>query len=291
MLLYWSWRVAVFLRRLFPTELCYLVSSLAGEIIWRFFMPAEQKSATKRNLARVTGLAGARLESLGRKNYRSYARLWADFVRFPTLTPAQIRDKVVSDKWNYVEDILGRGKGLIFVTLHMGNWDMAGGGCARRGYPFHVIAERFENRWLDRLVVETRDALGVRVVFEDRPLEAFRVLRRNEVLALLIDIPTPDGVAVSFFGETAFLPAGPARLALRSGAGIINIGFYKRRGRGDTIYCHVAPPVYPIRSGDEEADVRALTQRMADNFEPMIRANPEQWYVFRDLWPGPEPRA
>lgn len=285
MLLYWSWRLAVLLRRLFPVEVCYAVSAVAGEVIWRFFMPTAQKVATRRNLARATGLpAGAKLERLARRNYRNYGRLWADFVRFPTLSPEQIRDKVVSDKWGHVEEILGRGKGLIFVTLHMGNWDLAGGGCARRGYPFYVIAERFSNRWIDRLVVETRDALGVEVVFEDRPLEAFRVLKRNQVLALLLDVPDPDGVEVEFFGEPARLPAGPARLALRSGAGIITIGFYKRPGHGDTIFCHVPPIVWPSAEGDSREAARALTQRMVDNFEPMIRANPDQWYVFRDLW-------
>jgi lauroyl/myristoyl acyltransferase len=284
MLLYWSWRVAVFLRRLAPTAFCYLVSAIAGEIIWRFFMSAESKQATRRNLERVTGLSGRRLDRLCRQNYRNYSRLWADFVRFSTYSPAQIRDRVVSEHWHYVDEVLARGKGLIFVTLHMGNWDLAGGGCAHRGYPFNVIAERFANRWIDRLVVETRRALGQKIVYEHEPLQAFRALKRNEVLGLLIDVPDAGGVAVSFFGETAYLPSGPARLALRSGAGIITIGYHKKSGHGDTIFTLVPPYIIPKPSGDEEADVRALTQKIIDNLEPMIRAHPEEWYVFRDLW-------
>jgi lauroyl/myristoyl acyltransferase len=81
------------------------------------------------------------------------------------------------------------------------------------------------------------------------------------------------------------LPAGPARLALRSGAGIIAISFYKRGG--DTLYAHVAPPIIPEPGADEASDVSSLTQRLASSFEPMIKANPDQWYVFRDLWRDP----
>jgi KDO2-lipid IV(A) lauroyltransferase len=285
-LLYYSWRVAVFLRRLVPTQVCYLVSALAGEVIWRFFMAEEKKSATRSNLARATGLSDPKaLESLGRKTYRNYARLWADFVRFPTFSPEQIRDRLITDRWPYVDEVLARGKGLIFVTLHMGNWDLAAGACAHRGYEFNVIAERFANPWIDRLVNETRRALRLKVVFEDRPLEAFRALKRNEILALLIDIPDERGVSARLLGATAMLPAGPARLALRSGAGIIAISFYKRGG--DTLYAHVAPPIIPEPGADEASDVSSLTQRLASSFEPMIKANPDQWYVFRDLWRDP----
>ena len=283
MLLYWSWRLAVVLRRLVPTPVCYMVSGIAGEVIWRFFMPAEQKAATRRNLARATGIQDEQLlESLGRRTYRNYARLWADFVRIPTLSPEQIRGKLITDRWPYVDEILARGKGLIFVTLHMGNWDLAAGACAHRGYRFNVIAERFQNPWIDRLVNETRQALNLQVVFEDRPLEAFRALKRNEILALLLDVPGEKGVGVPFLGESAALPAGPARLALRSGAGIITLGFYKQGG--DTLYAHVPPPIIPAPTGDEERDVENLTAQLAANFRPMIKANADQWYLFRDLW-------
>jgi lauroyl/myristoyl acyltransferase len=282
-ILYWSWRVAVFLRRLVPTAICYAVSGMAGEVIWRFFMAEEQKRATRENQARATGVSDeVKLEALGRKTYRNYARLWADFVRFPTLSPEQIRGKLITDRWPYVDEVLARGNGLIFVTLHMGNWDLAAGACAHRGYPFNVVAERFENGWIDRLVNETRQSLALNVVFEDRPLEAFRALKRNEILALLIDVPAEPGVEVNFLGGKALLPAGPARLALRSGAGVITIGFYKKGG--DILYAHVPPPIIPLANGDGEAAVVALTQRMAGNFEPMITANPDQWYLFRRLW-------
>lgn len=274
------------MRRLVPTPICYVFSAVAGEVIWRFFMEDEKKAATRANLARATGLSDPKaLESLGRKTYRNYARLWADFVRFPTLSPQQIRGKLITERWPYVDEVLARGKGLIFVTLHMGNWDLAAGACAHRGYEFNVIAERFANRWIDRLVNETREALRLKVVFEDRPLEAFRALKRNEILALLMDVPGEQGVPTQLFGGVAILPPGPARLALRSGAGIITIGFYKRGG--DTLYAHVPPPIFPVRTDDEAKDIEALTARLAANFEPMIRANPEQWYVFRDLWQDP----
>ncbi|MPZ22146.1 MAG: hypothetical protein GEU28_01050 [Dehalococcoidia bacterium] len=285
MLLYLSWRLAVILRRLVPTEFCYGVSAVAGEVIWRFFMSDAAKAATSDRLRRVSGIESAgRLATLGRRNYRNYARLWADFVRFPTLAPAQLRAKLVSDRWPWLHEVLDRGKGCIFVTVHMGNWDLAGGGTSRLGYPFYVIAERFANPWIDRLVVETRKALGVGVVYEDRPIEAFRVLRRNQILALMLDVPDPGGVEVSLFGEPARLPAGPARISLRSGAGIIPLVFHKKRGHADTIFTEVAAPIYPQGTHDDAAGVRELTQRVVDSLEPMIRHHYDQWYVFRPLW-------
>jgi KDO2-lipid IV(A) lauroyltransferase len=116
------------------------------------------------------------------------------------------------------------------------------------------------------------------------------VLKRNGLLALLIDRPTSgDGVKVTFFGEEVEVPAGPARLALRAGASVVPTAFARVNRRAPEVTTLTEFGVCVAPSGDEDADLRALTQAIMRAHESFIRRYPDQWYMFREMWP--EPRA
>ncbi len=114
-------------------------------------------------------------------------------------------------------------------------------------------------------------------------------MRRNEIVLLLVDRPMPgEGVPVQFFGETAWLPSGPAAIALKTGASIV-IGHCIRLP-GDVRFAGGLEPALdyaPLLTGDKEADVRAITQAVASAMETLIRRAPDQWYMFRPMWPRP----
>jgi KDO2-lipid IV(A) lauroyltransferase len=117
--------------------------------------------------------------------------------------------------------------------------------------------------------------------------QVFRALKRGEILALAIDVAPPgQEITVDFLGAPATVSAAPARLALRTGAWVVP-AMILRGPQRDTI----VRPFLDFRSvryeptGDDERDVRELTQQIMRALEPMIREHPEQWFIFRRLWP------
>ena len=151
-----------------------------------------------------------------------------------------------------------------------------------------VVVDRFEPARLDRLIQGARAAKGLRLIpHEEAPRRALRVLRAGEVLALLIDRPTPgEGVVVDFFGGPIEIPSGAALLALRTGAPIVPCRVVRRRGR---FLAEVAPPIEPSAAelADRREGVRALTQRIVAQLERWVREEPDQWYPFRRMWLRP----
>jgi KDO2-lipid IV(A) lauroyltransferase len=109
-------------------------------------------------------------------------------------------------------------------------------------------------------------------------------LRRNELVALVCDLPPKEGrsVRVRICGQEALVPAGPALLALRSGAPLVP--FVCRRLPDDRYRVEVQPPLRFDATDDKDRDVERLTQAIMDRFDPVLRANPEQWYLFSPMW-------
>lgn len=285
---YRLWQVVTAVVGRLPARLSYMVAALIGN--GAYYCWPRGRRATIANYRRVMGGASAaRVRQAARHSLANYCCYLADFVRFPALSSAALVGLVDgTESFKGLDRALDRGKGALIVCMHFGNWDLGAGAAAARGYPVTVVAETFEDRRLDDMVTASRRRLGMRIVKMERAGPSLlRVLKNNGLLALLIDRPVPgEGVRVSFFGEEVEVPAGPARLALRSGAAVIPAGFARTRPRGQgvtTLSEFVEPPA---PSGDDETDVRTLTQAIMAAHERFIRAFPEQWYMFRPMWAG-----
>jgi lauroyl/myristoyl acyltransferase len=155
------------------------------------------------------------------------------------------------------------------------------------GHRLTVVVDTFADARLNALVVGARERLGMKVVaVEKAGPSLIRALRRAEVVALLIDKPSPGrGVTVSFFGRPVEVPAGPAHLALRTGAALVPCAA-PRLQRGRFAFQVLADlTIDTTPTGDQEADVRRLTQALMSAHERYIRCYPDQWYMFREMWP------
>ena len=150
-----------------------------------------------------------------------------------------------------------------------------------------VVAESFSDARLDAMVFGARERLGARVVrMEKTGPSILRALKQNGLLALLIDRPVPgDGVRVRFFGEDVEVPAGPARLALRSGAKVVPAAFARIRADCPEVRTLTDFSIELEANGDEPGGVRRLTQAIVTAHEGFVRQYPDQWYMFREMWP------
>jgi KDO2-lipid IV(A) lauroyltransferase len=152
-----------------------------------------------------------------------------------------------------------------------------------------VVAETFAEPRLDAMVLNSRERLGMHILkMEKAGPSLLRALKRNGLLALLIDRPTSgDGVRVTFFGEEVEVPAGPARLALRAGAAVVPAAFARLNPRSPEVMTLTEFGLCVASGGDEDEDIKALTQAIMHAHESFIRQYPDQWYMFREMWPAP----
>ncbi len=187
------------------------------------------------------------------------------------------------------------GKGIIFVSGHMGSAEIAASIVLLRGYRVTSVIEGRYPGFVGDWIHACRKRMGVTLLPASRSgISLVRKLRRREMVALVIDagISGGDGVTVNFFGRETVFPAGPARLARLSGAPIV-FGLAVRRpggrpkaGTSKRFQVYVEPPILSDRTLSGEDDARRITQEIASTFERYVRQYPDQWYVFRDMWPN-----
>ena len=268
-----------------PTLLVTAMARLAGKLA--FELMGKVRRNTIANMSVVLGRPGTDpvVKALARESVAQYAEHSIDLLRFHQDSHFDLRRRVKSiEGWENVVDARKLKRGGIFVTAHFGNWDVAGATVAF-DYPLTVIQETFSNPEANELLRRVRADKNVNAVqlgYAARP--ALRALRRNEYLGVVADRPTPgEGVEVSFFGRRTYVPAGTAKLAIRTGAPIVVGGAIRNP---DQTYSAVAyPPIYTDSERSPNASVEGITQAVMGNIEAMIRRRPDQWYMFRPMWP------
>jgi KDO2-lipid IV(A) lauroyltransferase len=184
-----------------------------------------------------------------------------------------------------LEDALARGRGVLFVSGHVGNWELLARRVALAGFPCQTIAKETTDPRLTRLVERFREAGRLRSIWRGQDGAAkqmLRALKSGEILGMLIDQDTRvQSVFVPFFGHLASTPRAAADLALRTGAAVV-MGFCQRQEDGR--YRLALKELAVLATADREADAVALTARMTQEIEQAIRRAPEQWVWMHRRW-------
>ena len=283
---YRSWLVVTFLVRRLPLRASYGIATAAGWL--GYYGWPRGRRALQRNYRRVLGpRPGGEIRRISRQSLVNYCRYLVDFVRFDSLSAGDFTRLVREDgEFAKFESILERGKGALVVLMHFGNWDYGAAAVAYRGLPVRAVAETFGDPRLNRMILDARERSGMRLLkMETLGPSVYRCLQENQVLALLIDRPTPGrGISVQFFGETVQVPAGPARIALRTGAPVVAAAFARSDAGRPEVEVMADFSIEVKQTDDPEGDVQRLTQAMFSAHERFIRQRPEQWYMFREMW-------
>jgi KDO2-lipid IV(A) lauroyltransferase len=285
MIVYWIFRLIILLGRPFPPEVGYFVARIVADICYVFFRG--KRRALKDGLARVLNTTDEKVISLAaRRSFRNFGKYVVDFIHFLDSTPEEVRRRIVFEHFERFDQAMAEKRGVIFITLHYGNWDVGAAALAAYGYPVNVVAETFPHAAMNALVQGSRRHLGMKVTpMEKVGPSIIRALHKGEVLALLIDVPEPGGtVRVDFFGAPTEVPVGPARIALRSGALVMPAVVMRVRGEEKMIRPVVDFDLTYERTSDEDEDVRRLTQQIMTSLERLIRLDPEQWFIFHPMW-------
>ncbi len=292
---YVAYRLASGLFGALPEPAVRAVADLAGRL-WYTLSPS-RRSLVARHMRRVSGggTSDTEIESLTRRAFRSYARYWAEvFWIRPRRKEEVVRHSVVENHERFQESVAS-GRGVILALPHMGNWEIAGANAEHLGGPVLAAAEALANPFIVEWFVDARAGMGIEVVLAGKGHRSTaalaRRLRAGGVIALLADRDvTGRGVEVEFFGERTTVPAGPAALALRTGAIVLPVGCYFNEGERGHHYVIGEPVVF---DGDVDGDdaVEQAAQQIATELESFIRHRPWDWHCFVPNWPSDRDEA
>lgn len=239
----------------------------------------------RKNLARVIGTTPAEVpDALIRASVASYARYWREAFRLPTMNQAALAERldrvfIGAEKFDAA---LAGGRGAVMALPHSGNWDMAGVWLAQKYGTFTTVAERLKPESLYDRFIAYRESLGFEVLpltgGERPPMEVLAErLEANRFVCLMADRDlTRSGVQVDFFGEPTRLPAGPARLALETGAPLHPAHVYYD---GDDCVVQIDDAL-----DTSSGDVGVITQALANRFAVNIAAHPQDWHMLQPQW-------
>ena len=275
-----GWRIV---RRL-PESTARRLFDRAADEMWRRRGPSVAQ--LERNLARADrSWSAADLRELSRAGMRSYLRYWQEAFRLPSWPIERIRDGFGLDPASALDDAMRAGTGAIMVPSHSANWDHAGAwACVRYG-GVSTVAERLKPEGLFEQFLDYRRSLGMDVLAlgdDDIVRQLARRLREGRIVALLGDRDiSRNGIEVDLLGEPARLPAGPALLAIMTGAPLFPVAmrFTDEGSRGD-----VAPRIEVPQGLPRAEQIRVMTQQVADALGEGIRRNPHDWHMLQPVW-------
>lgn len=269
----------------------WLASALAGAL--RLATPRWRSVALKNLEAALPELDPVEREEIVRGVYENLARVVLSLARMPRLTPDNIGQWIEYDGFEHYQGALQKGRGVLFLTAHLGNWELSAFAHALFGNPMHVMVRPLDNPWLDRLVDRYRRLAGNQTVpKQDAGRRVLRALRNNEAVGILIDQNTTDKdcVFIDFFGRKASAGSAFVKLARHSGAAVIP-GFALWCPETGKYVLKFYPPLEWRDSGNPEQDLVDNTQLCHSMLEKVIREHPDQWLWVHRRWKTQPPPA
>jgi Kdo2-lipid IVA lauroyltransferase/acyltransferase len=228
----------------------------------------------------------AQRKDVTRKMVRNLGWMAAEFARLPRLTKENIENVVILEGHENFLEGQRRGKGVLYLTGHIGAWELSSFAHALYGYPLHYMARPLDNKRLDALVNQYRCASGNLPIFKNESARVMlKILKDSGTVGILADQNTlpAEGEFVDFFGKLACTTTGLARVALHTGAAVVP-GYAYWDETVQKYRLRFEPPVELIQTGDTEPDVFENTQKFSKVIEQIIRKHPDQWVWVHRRW-------
>ncbi|HUF54644.1 MAG TPA: lysophospholipid acyltransferase family protein [Dehalococcoidia bacterium] len=276
-------------RRTAPVVPLPLVRTLAGppadaaRLLW-----ASGRRHAEVNFAHVLGTTpdDHRAISLARQAFRHFGLYVAELMHLQGWDTDDLLDRIDVEGVENFAAAEAHGRGVIFVSGHMGSTEVAAALAVLRGYQITAVTERIPVEWMMDWIVRTRRKMGITLISADGAgIGLIRRLRKGGMIAMVVDagVDSVGSVPVDFFGRQTRFPEGPARLSRLTGAPLV-FGLAVRLP-GGRFRAHVCPPILPSRDSPAETETQRLTQQLASTFEHFVRRHPAQWYPYRPIWP------
>lgn len=250
------------------------------------FLPRLQKTAEINLRIAFPDWTDAQRQAIIDKMLRNLGWMAAEFAHFPRLTKENIGQIVVLDGHENFLEGQHRGKGVLYLTGHIGAWELSSFAHALYGFPLHFMARPIENARIDALVNRYRCLSGNRPIFKNESARVtLKVLKEAGTIGILADQNTmpQEAAFVDFFGKAASTTTGIARLALHTGAAVVP-GYAIWDDRLGKYWLRFEPALELVRTGNVDRDIIENTQRFTKVLEAIIRKYPDQWVWIHGRW-------
>jgi KDO2-lipid IV(A) lauroyltransferase len=273
-----------FIIRLLPLRLAQLTGRFIGSV--GYLVARRRRGIAIDNLRHAfPDKTQEEIKRIALGAFRNYAICISEFLWFPRLTPERMRKLVRVINVDLAEEVHSRGKGVVFVSGHFGNWELSAFAFAHfTGYPMAIIVQNQRNTLVNEVINRYRCLWGNSVVpMESSPREILKKLSEGQVVGILADQSAPmEGRYVDFFGRPAATHDGPAIFSLRTGAPLM-FGFLVRRKNGKYELSYEEVPTSDL-GGYSEQNVVELTRRHVAFLEKYVRQYPDQWLWMHRRW-------
>ncbi|NLO56287.1 MAG: lysophospholipid acyltransferase family protein [Thermovirga sp.] len=253
-----------------------------GILVWLFSRARVDRAEARCVKVLQVGVTLAR--AIVKESYQNLGRGLAEVLRLPSLCPNILNYVEIHGEEN-LRDALAKGKGVVALTAHFGNWEYAAAVLAMRGFPMNAIGAEQRDPRITDLVVSLRSSCGVKTMSRGFDLKgAVRCLRDGEVLGVLLDQDFgDDGMVVPFMGMPASTPFGPVKMADRLGSAVVPI-FIIRRPDGVRHDLFIEPALEEAGGAPFGQDVEASLELCNDTLGEWIVRYPEQWMWLYPRW-------
>jgi len=269
--------------RLLPVGFVFWLGRRLGDLV--HFFDARHRTLVYANLKTAFGgtLSLAALRRITHAFYHSFGQNIMEIFLIPRIDRRYVDRYITIEGKENIEAAFHNGKGVIFVSVHAGSWELSNILSANLGVPFWMFVREQKLPRLNRVLNEYRRQRGCRLLQKENQLrEVIRVLKSNEAIGMTLDQGGRDGLPVDFMGRSASMAYGAVRLALKYGAAVVPV--FSTRLRGPRIKMIIQPPVVLQRSGDEEKAVRDNLQSLVRIFEEYIRRYPQEYLWSYRIW-------
>ncbi|MDR1926742.1 MAG: lysophospholipid acyltransferase family protein [Endomicrobium sp.] len=250
-----------------------------------YFIPVRKKQLLENIVLAFPEKSKQNVNLIAKNTYKTFARIFIDMFFIFKMSGDEVEKLLTYDK-NMIDKALARGKGLVLLSAHFGNWELSALALAKK-YTVALIVAKQSNDFVNRIISSFRNKEGFNVIdFQRDDKMSFRhiikALRKNYVLAILGDQDAGhQGVFIPFFGKLASTPKGPAFFAIHAGSPIITaFGVYQKDGSMKMKLEELPIP----NTGDEKKDIEIINGIYNERLEDIIRENPEQWFWFHRRW-------
>jgi KDO2-lipid IV(A) lauroyltransferase len=272
-----SYKIGYSLGKWLPRGVLFVLADLLADVThWTNAEPARNLRANLRSA--FPRWSEREVEELSKRIFRNFARNLVDYGRFHTITEEALDRLLPSvQHLHFLEESFAKGRGVILVTGHIGNWELGALFFGRHGVKINVVTIPEGSERIDSIRGAYRTRQNIRTIVVDgspfSSLEIVAALRRGEIVAMLVDRwEGADGVPAKFFGADRRFPRGPFVLSRATGAPILP-AFIVREG---STYRGVVDPPFFMDEPEDEPGAR----RLSESLERMIRTYPDQWYNF-----------
>jgi Kdo2-lipid IVA lauroyltransferase/acyltransferase len=292
--LYYFIRFLIFTSNLIPRKIWLTFCGLLGKIAYTFSPKPRELAIIHLGLAFGREKSAREILDLSKKMFVMLGKNAGDIIRSLKVKTVKDLEKFLTTHGleNY-EKAHAKGKGVMFLTSHLGAFDLQITNMALRGLKPNIVGTALKDEKLNELLWEYRNAFGAIAIERGKEsVRLFKVLKSGGSIAILIDQDTKvKSKFVDFFGMKAATPIGATILALRTGAAVVPTYIYLDENGQQQM--HILPEIPLVITGDEETDLVVNTQNFSNFTERIVREHPEQWVWMHERWktrPGEEIR-